>query len=133
MNKMKVKVFKGFSTIEDGNYEGTISKLEETLEPFHYIDIYVKFNVDGKDIERRCGVPATIGTDTKLGVFLKNMGIDVDELLNEAGEDFDLDELKKDIVNKKVKFVVISTTNRDGRTFPEIVSHSIKPVDKKRK
>jgi beta-lactamase superfamily II metal-dependent hydrolase len=122
---MKAKVTKTIS-LEDGMHFGEISKFDERLDPYHYIDVYLKEKESGMEI--KTGFPATISPTTGLGKFLRTMGIDVDLIVEEHEDDdeeYDLDELMNPIIGKKVTFQTLKEETEKG-TFSKVVTNSIK-------
>lgn len=105
--------------VPDGDKKGQITKVEERLEPYHYIDVYV--TCDGYDIpELKAGFPAAIRPNTKLGKTLKNF-IDLEKVM---GEKVDLEKI---LVGQKVTYLTMMEETPKGR-FVRIVDGSIKPL-----
>jgi len=105
--------------IPDGNYTGIITNISYRTEPYEYTDIFVKIN--NLDIEIKYGVPTKLSPQTRLGKLMLEFGEKC-----KLGEKINLHEI---LVNKKVKFMTIVKSNKDGLEYAEIVEDSLKPLN----
>ena len=107
----------------DGTHTGIITNVSYRTEPFEYTDIFVKIdNIFTKDdIELKYGVPTKLSPQTRLG-----------KLMIKFGEKCELGKkinLQKILVNKKVQFITMVRSNKDGLEYAEIVEDSLKPLN----
>jgi hypothetical protein len=114
LQPMEVKASK---TIPEGMHTAIVSKVEERLEPYHYIDIY--FLLNDVNVEIKQGFPAILTDKSKLGAFLKYFGVNV-----VVGQTIDIESCLK---GKKVSLMTINKVTPRG-TFAKIVEESVKVI-----
>jgi hypothetical protein len=117
----KIMEFKVKAPVElpDGGHEGTIVRLEERTEPYHYIDIFIK--VKDKDFETKYGVPANISIDSKFGKLLTAFGMEL-----KPGETVNPEPA---LLNRNCMFMTIKEKSKDGNEYSRVVDGSVKPKE----
>lgn len=103
--------------LDDGKHMGTIVKLEERDEPYHYVDIFIK--VEGSDGEIKYGVPALISQNSKFGKVLTDFGIQL-----KPGDKINPEPA---LLNRKCTFMTIKEKGKDNNEYSRIVDGSLKP------
>jgi|TARA_R100000501_G_C2621688_1_gene114912 hypothetical protein len=101
-------------SIEDGVHKGVILKLEERINPYKYIDVFIEFE-KGKRI--KSSYPDCLTAESKLGKLLTRFGCDVsitDKVIK-------LDEY---LLNRTCQFQTV----KEGK-FWNVVEGSLKPVE----
>lgn len=111
---MELEVKKGI-TLEEGPHNGECTEIKYREEPYEYTDIYVK--IDGTDITIKTSVPTNLSPNSKMYALL-NKFTNLEE-----GDKVDPEKI---LVGKKLSFVTVNTTNKNG-TFANILVETIKP------
>lgn len=105
--------------LEEGKYNGVITRIEYRTEPYKYTDIIIE--VENKNgLELKYGAPTSEGMDGKLMKLLSKFteikqGVPVDP--------------EKVLISQQVTFMVMNEEKGD-KTFVKIVDNSVKPKPK---
>ena len=113
---MELEVKKAIE-IEEGKHQGEITKITRRLEPYDYVDVYIK--MEDSDIELKYGCPTNLSPKSKLGRLVSQFK----EL--KEGEKI---EIEQTLVGKKVQFMTLNETKESG-TFAKVVDDSVKPLE----
>ena len=102
-------------SLEDGKYEGIVSRIEYREEPYAYTDIFIKEK--DSEMELKYGCPSRISTKSKLGKLIGQF--------HELQKGAKIDP-EKVLLNKEVTFMVMQEKTNDG-VFSRVVDESVKP------
>jgi len=117
-NKMEIKVEENIK-LKDGEHTGVIINIESREKPYNYIDVLIQ--PKEAKITMKAGFPAYINNDSKLGLLLKRFG----KILT-VGEIVRIEDI---LIGKPITFITITTPNKNGKTYANIIPESIKPTE----
>ena len=102
--------------LDDGTYEGVISRIEYRETPYEYTDIYVM--VGGKK-EVKVGYPTFLSPTSGLGCMLDRLGFKL-----EVGKEIDIEKF---LIDKHVQFISMQQkSKKDGTMYARILPDSVK-------
>jgi hypothetical protein len=106
--------------IDDGKYQGIISKIEYREKPFSYTDIFII--IEQHDVQLKYSCPTNLTPESKLGRLLIALG----EKFNKNKEV----DIEKILVGKQVELMIMNKPSKKDKTkeYAEIVEDSIKPI-----
>ena len=110
-------VVKEIKTLTEGKHNGVIVNIEYRDEPYNYADMIIE--AEGATL--KCGYPAFVAKDSKLGTLLERFGATIT-----VGAEI---ELEKVLVGKKCTFLTMMEKNvKNGKTYTKIISDTLKPL-----
>lgn len=120
--RMKKYKFEKSVKLTDGKYTGKIEDVEFRHEPYEYTDVKIKENTNALILSY--GVPTTLSEDSRMMNLLESLGIDIDRNIEYTQDDLEK-FLKKNLIGRKVSFLVMNKTTEKG-TFANITPDSVK-------
>ena len=103
--------------IPEGIHAGEITKIERKIvgdQSYDYTDVYIQ--LEDIDVEMKTGFPTNISELSKLGMFLKIMGMKFED-----EEYLSFKEIQKFLMGKKLQFQTFNSETGFARIIPETI------------